>query len=55
MAKKVKLIANISEKVMDEIWEIHAVERVSRSQVVERLLAEQLKEVKTKREGEARG
>lgn len=55
MAKKVKLIANISEKVMDEIWEIHSIERVSRSQVVERLLMDQLKEVKTKREEKSRG
>lgn len=55
MARKVKLIANVSEKVMDDIWEIHSQERVSRSQVVERLLIEQLKEVKTKREENVHG
>lgn len=55
MAKKVKLIANISQKVMDGIWEIHSRERVSRSQVVEQLLSERLKEVKQKREEKVNG
>lgn len=55
MARKKRLVANISEKVMDEIWLIHSRERISRSQVVEKLLVKQIESQKLSKEVKQHG
>jgi len=55
MSKKTRLVCNISQKVMDEIWKIHAKERISRSQVVEMLLVKQIESNKVSNEVKQNG
>jgi hypothetical protein len=43
MSKKKRLVANVSEHVLDELWKRHVEERISRSMIVDRILREALK------------